>query len=467
MKLINPILISNKRHIGLTLVLLFSCAAPISAATFTVINNNPAGAGSLFAAITSANGAPGSTINFNIPGTGPFVITPAVDLPDITAPVTINGYSQPGSSQASGSTAATILIEIQGANTTVAGLHLAVGSIGSIIQGLAINSCTFTPGIKVDDANNVIAGNYIGMNAAGTQALPNMSGIIITTNGNTIGGGSPAERNVISCVNQSLNARVRGSGADIAIAGGNNNIITGNYLGTDPSGTFALGISEVGAYIHTGTGNNITSNLISGNTFGGIILGATSIPGRDSTLIQNNLIGTDLTGTSKIPNGFGIAILSNATNTTISNNTISGNDLTGIQIGTMLANIYFTPPSPTVQGPTTILNNFVGIDKSGIKALGNGRYGIEIHQATTNTTIGTVGNGNVISANGLHGISISSQATNTTVIGNFVGTDKSGTLALANGLDGISIGGAQKPASNNTIGNKAAAIRLQVIVAMA
>ncbi len=466
----------NSKHKGLALIALCAFAwslihaIPIPPVNSTADTSVP---GTLRYAIEQANLNPGSTITFAFSGTGPFVIIPTTDLPDIIEPVTINGYTQPGSFPAFGSSPANILIEIQGTNTSIAGLHLAAGSAGSTILGLAINSCTFTPAIEIDDANNAITGNYIGMNAAGTQALPNLAGIIITSDGNIIGGTTSTDRNVIASVNQSLNSLAYlsyplpptpgtiGAGADISIASGNNNIIIGNYLGTNPAGkqalTQGLGLSEVGVYIYTGSNNLIISNLISGNTFAGIVLGTADRFGQpsgfvlDSTVIQNNLIGTDLTGLLKVPNGFGITILNNATNTTISSNTISGNELTGVQVGTHLANIYFGPNIP-VQGPTTIVNNLIGVDSSGIKPLGNGRYGIEIHQATTNTTIGNTIGGNVVSANGLDGISISSQATNTTVSGNFIGTDKSGTISLPNAHNGIAIGGAQKPSSQNTIG---------------
>ncbi len=454
----------SKRHA--TLALFCSLAAQISGGTFTVSTTNDAGSGSLRAAIIAANGSPGSTIQFKIPGAGPHVIVPLTDEPDIIAPVTIDGYTQPLSHPATGSGPANILIEIQGPNTVTAGLHLAAGSAGSIIRGLAINSCTYTPGILVDDANNSITGNYIGMDAAGVQPLPNMAGIVINTDSNVIGGSTPAERNVISGVNQSLNSLFVstgfiGSGANIAITTGSNNIVTGNYLGTNPAGTQALtqglGLSEVGVYILSGSNNQITANLISGNIFGGIVFGqlaVSTIAGMpDTTLIQKNLIGTDFTGTSKIPNGFGISVIGNATNTTNINNVISGNDLSGIQIGNFLTYSVFVPPMPPIQGPTTILNNIVGLDISGTMALGNGRYGIEINQATANTTIGGASSGNIISANGLHGIDISALATNTTVVGNFIGTDKSGTIAFPNGHDGISIGGALKPSSNNIIGD--------------
>src|SRR5467141_4130270 len=80
------------------LLLLFAVGSS-GAATFPVINTNDSGAGSLRQAITDANTTAGAdTITFNISGAGVHTITPLTALPNITEAVTIDGYSQPGSS---------------------------------------------------------------------------------------------------------------------------------------------------------------------------------------------------------------------------------------------------------------------------------------------------------------------------------------------------------------------------------
>jgi hypothetical protein len=79
--------------------LLILAAVRIQGATFTVINTNDSGAGSLRQAILDANGTvTADTIAFNIPGGGVHTIAPASALPKLTAPVTVDGYTQPGSS---------------------------------------------------------------------------------------------------------------------------------------------------------------------------------------------------------------------------------------------------------------------------------------------------------------------------------------------------------------------------------
>src|SRR5262245_40645020 len=67
-------------------------------AVFTVTTAADAGAGSLRQAILDANAAAGAdTIAFNIPGTAVHTILPTTQLPKITGPIVIDGYTQPGS----------------------------------------------------------------------------------------------------------------------------------------------------------------------------------------------------------------------------------------------------------------------------------------------------------------------------------------------------------------------------------
>jgi hypothetical protein len=78
----------------------------------------------------------------------------------------------------------------------------------------------------------------------------------------------------------------------------------GNYLGTDATGTSALG-NYSGVWI--ATDNNVIGgtpaadrNVISGNAWAGLVIDG------DNNTVQGNLIGADVTGTTAIPNGNGI-----------------------------------------------------------------------------------------------------------------------------------------------------------------
>ena len=104
----------------------------------------PTGQESLRQAIEDTNADTGSsvdTIDFNIPGTGVQTIQPLSQLPIITHPVVIDGYSQPGSkpNDLAAGDDAVLSIEIDGslAGPSSYGLELSAGN--STVRGLDIN----------------------------------------------------------------------------------------------------------------------------------------------------------------------------------------------------------------------------------------------------------------------------------------------------------------------------------------
>ncbi|PYK42640.1 MAG: hypothetical protein DME53_14425, partial [Verrucomicrobia bacterium] len=233
---------------------------PATPFVFTVINTNDTGTGSLRQAITDANSMGGGTINFNIPGSGVHTISPMTVLPTITQPVTIDGYTQPGSSQNTNPPTepinAVILIELSG---TMAGnvSGLTINADSCTVRGLVINSFQHD-GIDVCTDFNTIEGNFIGTNAAGTAVLPNGAsgngGVILgfcgTFSNNTIGGTTPDARNLIS----------GNIGVGVSMVGGTLNGVQGNFIGTDVTGTLSLGNTGVGVE------NDGIANSIGGDT---------------------------------------------------------------------------------------------------------------------------------------------------------------------------------------------------------
>src|SRR5205814_1200789 len=149
------------------------------------------GAGSLRQAITDANASNGlDTIEFNItdPASGVRTITPATEFDPISSPVIMDGYTQPGTSSNTLANAdnAVLLIEITGANP-----NFSSGNANNINGH----------GIEDSDVNDVIQGNFIGVDATGTNALPNgVVGVRIDFGGigNLIGGTNAGARNIIS-----------------------------------------------------------------------------------------------------------------------------------------------------------------------------------------------------------------------------------------------------------------------------
>src|SRR5262245_54496371 len=177
--------------------------------TFTVLNTLDTGTGSLRQAILDANdhantlntGGVADTIAFNIPGGGVQTVAPLSALPTITDPVVIDGYTQPGArpnTLANGDDAV-LLIELNGGSTRASsGLKITAG--GSTVQGLVMNRFD-GEGIQLTGgAGNAVQGNFIGTDATGTLALGNSGGVSISSNtsNNTVGGTTPAARNVIS-----------------------------------------------------------------------------------------------------------------------------------------------------------------------------------------------------------------------------------------------------------------------------
>src|SRR5262249_44287605 len=183
--------------------------------------------------------------------------------------------------------------------------------------------------------NTTVSGNYIGLNAAGTAALGNTSeGVRIESGtGTTVGGltatpGTGAG-NVIS-----------GNLSGVSVVGGTDNTIQGNLVGTNAAGTAALG--QAAGVIFASSANNNTvgataagaRNVLSGNTSG-----VTLRLSAHNNVILGNYIGTDIGGTADLGNaGDGVHIELAATDNTIggtsaaARNVISGNNGVGVQM---------------------------------------------------------------------------------------------------------------------------------------
>lgn len=399
--------------------------------SFVVTNANNHGSGSLRDAIINANATLGKdTIDFNIPGPGVKTITLLNALPEIMDPVVIDATTQPGYAGAP-------LVEMDGSAMTIGvanGLTIRAG--GSTVRGLAIGNFRNGPGILLNGCdNNLIEGNYLGVGADGTTARPNFRGVILTnSSNNVIGGTSAAARNVISG-----NAA---SGIDIA---GSSNVIQGNFIGTNAAGTAQVSQpGGVGISNPSSTNNVIggtaagAGNLISGHQFGISSQGT-------GTTIQGNLIGTDITGTKKIPNSTR-GIQAFGENTLIggltpgARNVISGNS----------DGVFVRGAGSKVQG------NYIGTDITGTLALGNSGNGVTAGEGAL--IGGTVPEArNIISANGTFGnvvLGINNSGAAATVQGNYIGTDVTGTRSLGNVSNGIHIS-----SNNNIIGGLIAGAR--------
>ncbi len=306
-------------------------------------------------------------------------------------------------------------------------------------------------------SGSVIARNYIGTTVSGTTVLTNSAtGVVIVAPRNLLVG------NLIS-----------GSSGDGVLLGADGNLVTGNRIGTDDTGTRALGNGSHGLDVQA-QGDAIRGNVISASGDTGLVLLGIG------NVVQGNRIGTDVTGTRALGNGFyppviflgqpingtdGVAVCAgpNTLGGTApgAGNVVSGNAGDGISLdssGNML------------QG------NVVGTNAAGTSALPNGVDGIgsraEIFQGVgfcqqapgnggnTNTLGGaTLGAGNLVSGNAGDGIDLVASSGNA-IAGNRIGVNAAATAALPNGGDGVFLGafcnlGICTPSSNNTIGGTA------------
>lgn len=170
---------------------------------------------------------------------------------------------------------------------------------GTILSDNVISG-NLSNGVLVEGhQGTLITGNFIGVNALGSQYINNIAcGILLhNASNNWIGGGGAGAGNVIS---GNMNAGIKIAADAGAAATGNG--VQGNKIGTDASGTVGIA-NQVGIYI-TGNGNTIggpsldARNLISGNYGDGVrIQGSLNV-------VQNNYIGTDVSGTNPLGNSY-------------------------------------------------------------------------------------------------------------------------------------------------------------------
>jgi CSLREA domain-containing protein len=419
-------------------------------------------------AINASNANPPPTgmtnlIQFNIPGSGVHIIALASSLPQISQPVIIDGYTQSGASANTLTIGdnAVILIKIDGGAgpnpispmIQLCGNNMCFnGSRGDncTIRGLSIVQSVVAGGtiITVDSNNNLFAGNFIGVDTDG-QTVGGITLMQIGQAGNTIGGTSPAARNVMAA---------NASGFGLILNDGDNTLVQGNYLGTNAAGTAAIGTAGTGIFVEVGSGVTIggstpaSGNVINSTNNGVVIEQVNFFFPVSNITVQGNLIGTDATGTvafHRLNIGIFLGLSSNTTiggSAPSAGNVVSGSASQGILIQD-------SPTGLIIQG------NKIGTDITGTMPLGNGNCGIRVSESasTTNGTIGGAGagQGNIIAFNGLNGVSIVSfNNTGWVILGNSI--HDNARLGIA-----LSACGANTPTLNDHCDTDAGANDLQ------
>ena len=116
---------------------------------------------------------------------------------------------------------------------------------------------------------------------------------VVNSSGNLIGGTTVAARNVISA----------NTGIGVSVVSGDDNVVAGNFIGTDVTGTEdCMGNGFAGVRIGSADRTQISGNVVSGNTYGVLIAGGTE------NSVTGNKIGTNAAGDFKLPNYIGVSI---------------------------------------------------------------------------------------------------------------------------------------------------------------
>lgn len=391
---------------------------------------------------------------------GVTTIKPLTELPVATKPIIIDGTVGGGKMILDGSlTVNKGGMWIIGSSTVK---NMIFTNWGSHALALAINT---------GSGNNIIQGCEFYHNLG--------VGVNINSNNNLIGGPLPAERNIAH--DNLYNPSNFRTGYGIVVLGGDDNIVTNNLFGTPDGVTPSPNQNGLGI---EGLRNKVYKNVISGSEVGLYLEGDFSAFGTNGNLIENNLIGTDITGMVKMPNSTGL-VFTDAIGDTIRNNIISGN-FTGIggwsgsakgmhihhnAIGFNISKTDTIPNRSSgmafrgdnhliehnyvsgnngygiafADGDSIIIrNNFVGTDTSGTRPLGNRLAGIVIELARGCIVGGnSFAEANIIGGNGGAGVQIHYSSGSIVTRGNkvrhnYIGTNAAGDTGLGN-LYGVTV----------------------------
>jgi hypothetical protein len=387
---------------------------------YTVVNTRPSGTGSLRQALLNANTNAGPcAVVFNIPGTAPFTISVTNLLPVITNSVTIDATTQPG-------WAGSPIVEVSGHSlpngTTGDGLVLTANS--NTVAGLAVagfhgNGLTLT-----NNVGSVIQDNYIGWDLGGAKELANTgNGIMVYNSASNIIGGviSVSGNVVVTSGNDGIHVEGTNANGNQVLG----NIVGMTAAGTGAGS--AVGVTGNGIVISNASWNVIggtnagAGNLISGNKGDGLDLGGVNAA---FNVVQGNLIGTDITGTRAAKNtDNGISIVNSPSNSiggltfaaanvigfnggkgiAITGLTAQFNMVQGNSIGTDLTGTLNLKNTQAGVSTATAINNLVGglVSGAGNIIAFNGNWGVIVNGGQCaivgNSLFGNSGSGGDIS----------------------------------------------------------------------
>lgn len=310
------------------------------------------------------------------------------------------------------------------------------GIVAQESSGVVIDSNTID--------NNTSNGIYIQNVTSGTNQITlNVIGVVPSTSaaaGNTSVGIGVQKGNGFV---MSGNTIGRNGFGGMNINGLKNSLITGNFIGMNSSSVaipnVGTGLTLDGDLTGTGVSNNaLGRNFISGNTGNGLEV----LPSAVGATAAYNYIGLSKDGTVAVPNGGdGVIVQGSAT---LDSNVISGNKGNGVTLnGTSAA----------------LVSNDIGVAADGVTAMPNLGVGVRVNGVASATSIGKVGQGNIISGNTLAGIALDTASNGVSIAYNYIGVSKDGSVAVSNGDRGVVVQGTSTSLTGNVIsGNTSAQI---------
>lgn len=323
---------------------------------------------SLREAITAANNTTGvDAIHFDIPvdadpgcdaASGVCTIQPSDSgLPYISDPVTVDGTTQP-------TFAGTPVIELDGSLTGADVNGLAIWAGSTTIRGLVFNRFANNSDLVFwTSGANIIEGNFFGTDPTGTIARGSLNAVhLYGISGNTVGGTATPARNLFS-----------GGSMGVALnAGANASTVLGNLFGTDVSGSSALGNDGNSVLITGSSWNNTIGGMEAGatNVLSGALDGATTLAigsGSSGNLVQNNLLGTDITGAGALGASGTAMLIFESNGNTIGGATAAANTIAYNQTGVFV--VGDTATGNLIVGNTIFANAELGIDLCAVYSL--------------------------------------------------------------------------------------------------
>ena len=330
---------------------------------------------SLRAAIMQANAAEPGVVNqliFALPSSdGPeFVIQLDSALPVLNSIIELNGENSTGG-----------MVVIDGSSITNGindGLRIEADNVQ--ISGLILVNFT-SDGIEVRGADNVSISEVFSADNGGAGVRFNNATNSTVTQSTAVGNGTSGIQLVGSITAQG-------------------NVITGNQLGIG-LGDVADGNRNYGIQVRS-NGNLISNNTISGNQRTGLIFSGADA---QNNLVTGNRIGTNSVGDQSVANGAYGVLVTGANNNTFTGNVISGNTGAGFALS-------------NGSSGNQVDDNIVGLNANANVAIGNGSIGLYLRGGATGNSF----DGNFVAGNASSQISlVAGNTTANNFTGNFIG----------------------------------------------